>query len=267
MSTANLQLAASLAKSIVLELACPIRIEMNRDGESVFTDRNPVSGYAGQICAHEHLSAFQNAFLALLPYGIFQPLGPKGEHLPLDTFSVSYALRIDWRDVEDHVRAHPPSQPIDLHKLLVGFLGLGVHWNNVPTTRQWFQPRPELVSLIERLAEHGYAARLDSKFRWTDKIAPAMRDVYVWNAEGEDSGDALNALEEKIWNAMPEAAKHRYFIQQFDPLGFAAYFSECWDEEAHVWSASEPRGQKGLSGDGIGTAKRLHARYVKPYRY
>lgn len=78
--------------------------------------------------------------------------------------------------------------------------------------REWFDAPPHYLIAMKWLTRLGYAERNRGTFRWTEKIAPAMRAGYLWNEEGFPFWEAEEAEQqaecELIWATMPDTLKH-----------------------------------------------------------
>jgi hypothetical protein len=122
------------------------------------------------------------------------------------------------------------------------------------------------VPLLKALSRNGYADRVGSHFGWTDKLGPAMRAAYLWTEELGDYGDEQVQTRKLMWNTMPEEAKLCFFLNQFDPLGFANYMDDCWDRKEEHWKELVPRrpGERiSIAGDGIELAREIFAEFVE----
>ena len=65
--------------------------------------------------------------------------------------------------------------PID--EVLAAWLACAAHFNRASTARAPFVPHDDLHEVMQELVRSGYATQENGRFRWTEKIAPAM-DLY-----------------------------------------------------------------------------------------
>lgn len=268
-SDAERKLVAALVHVIAMDLANPVESILTDEGISK-TGRSNANGKVGQRCEHHFQSYLEIAFGALLPFEVFQPLDHDNRPRRLSPSACSYSLRLDLDDVEAHVLNANPTETIGIEQLISACLGLSCgQCGNLPTTRELFEPPREYLPLMQQLARNGYAGKITDQFRWTDKIAPAMRAAFLWDDQLQDFGDQEAHLRETMWNTMPAEAKQRYFFDRFDPLGFAIYKSECWAPEERNWTGAQPTrpvGEIRFKGGGVTIARELYAQFVAPFR-
>ena len=246
-------LVAGLVRAIAMDLAAPVRIETGDGGALVELGRSREDGRAGQICSWAPVTHFEAAVSALEPFGVFEPSGN------------SRRLCVNVAEVDGYVLAHFPTAAVDLHMMIAAFLGLACdQCGTLSSSRNWFAPAEEYLSLMRIFAAHGYAGQLNGRFRWTDKVAAAMFEACRWNEDKEDHDDVARGLYDRMWSSMPASAKLRYFLGEFDPVAAGDYVDRCWDGER--WTSETPERAHAWWERDVATARSLFTRFVTPYR-
>jgi hypothetical protein len=61
------------------------------------------------------------------------------------------------------------------------------------TQREAFVPQQEHAHAIEALERSDSVERQGTSVLWTDKIAPAMREIFAWTADGRSQEEVAEA--------------------------------------------------------------------------
>jgi hypothetical protein len=226
MTNAQHDLAAALVSAIMIDLVAPPTTALDANGEPITGGRSLADWRAGAVYAWFPASPFEGAVWAVDPFGVIQR-NPNGQ--------MDFQLLVSLDQVEAHTRSNMPTRPVDLNRLMEAFLSLAcLQLGSLPSTRQWFTPRAEYISLMEHFAHCGYAGQLNDQFRWTDKIGQAMLEAGQWNPAFENLADLEDLALDRMWNTMPASAKRRYFLDEYNATAAAQFVCQCWDGE--VWT-------------------------------
>jgi hypothetical protein len=257
MTNTQHDLVAALVSAIMIDLVAPPMTALDANGEPITCGRSLAGWKAGAVYAWFPASPFEGAVWAVDPFGVIQ-LNPNGQ--------MDFQLLVSLNEVEAHTRNNMPTRPVDLSRLIEAFLSLScLQLGSLPSTRQWFTPRAEYMSLMQHFAHCGYAGQLNGQFRWTDKIGQAMLEACQWNPAFENLADLEDLALERMWNTMPASAKQRYFFGDFNMAAANQYVSQCWDGEVWICDQFDKPTEEWWKL-GQAEAVRLYERFVAPFK-
>lgn len=155
----------------------------------------------------------------------------------------------DANDMPDLLASAVEDGDSRIPRLLSAFLGVACSFGAsedacLADGREWFVPPEEYALAMQWLARTGYAERKEWSFRWTDKIAPAMRESYLWTDENQ-SIDAIErqSLEDDAmaaWTTMPDTMKQALRSGRTSFMGLVRMLALGWrDGEWHPYRADQ----------------------------
>ena len=202
---------------------------------------------------HPLESSLENAFSTLSKLGIVDSISYD--------YSSYYRLLIELKNIPEHVSNRGKFDDPPLSEMISVFVGVIDHFDVLSTEREPFQPILHRNAL-RLLAETGYAEKLDDRYRWTDKIAAAMRENVVWNEAGESyralhDADIDQAIE-TMWETMPDTIRRRFGA---DPervvlIDLIRAISRCWRDGEWV-NPSENAGRFFMPSETVDIARGL----------
>ena len=173
---------------------------------------------------HIYMSAFETACSVLWRLGVAHAAyGPEpGRNgLPLHTPPFSEGIFPPFfkflapSEIREALAGDPPTSSPSLHEIICAYLGVacdyGVSESQLSSRREPFVPPEEYIREIDALEHSGYVDRHGSAVLWTDRISPAMREIYAWTADGQSQAEVAEvAFATSVAAALdetPEVAK------------------------------------------------------------
>ena len=168
-------LTAAMAQDTVDRFAVPQPPRTALPGEA-----EPLRGVAGTHLRTRYPPfGFIAARELLWRLGVAEALDEHG-NVTMDDAALfrSYRLTVDGNKITALVSGRASSgqfemPPID--EALAAWLACAAYFNLVSTRREPFIPHDDLQEVMQELVRSGYLTKVDGRFRWTEKIAPAMK--------------------------------------------------------------------------------------------
>jgi|GEM_PF-3914106 len=222
----NKRLYAELVQCIAMDLFSPSQKAAGYGDSHQRWDSS--KGMKGEWIWHSFASTFERVFRVLLAFPAFEPVDGEGRPAVANGGLANVRLAVDVKDIAKRVLANFPSQPPPLLDVLTSYIELCTHHGSISSSRNSFCIEVSYTVLFGLLARAGYIGQVDDRFRWTDKIAPAMAAIYLWDAERSFADNYEKTLG-LIWQTMPEKLKQQIFFQgKIDVMSFAVAYSTCW---------------------------------------
>lgn len=194
-------------KALYGELAVQIAIRM---GGVVFDRRPPHYpppkdrfDIKGRVVEHGSVSDFEAGCRMLQRLNVAHPLDT--DETPLDdetAWAHLFRVKFDLPELREHARGALPDSAPTLSEAIKTFLGLTIDYGcEVSACRDPFAVYPDFERAFDLFERCGYVERVDGMVAWTDKVAPVMRELDVWNEDltcREDSSEVA-----RMWQTMP----------------------------------------------------------------
>ncbi len=185
----------------------------------------------GLAISDRHMVAWRIAEDALVDIGVMelQPLGDSGHRYQVFT--------MDAVEMPEYLATRVGEGDPRIETLLAAFLGIACAHseyrdNPLSDERDWFDPPTRYITAMEWLSLGGYADRDSQRFRWTDKIGPAMRANQYWTEDNcsETSIENARTAEEAqlAWASMPQRLKDSLKSNEINALELALVLSRSW---------------------------------------
>jgi hypothetical protein len=105
------------------------------------------------------------------------------------------------------------------------FVNIACYYGGLSDERAPFVPPQPFAEAMRWLARFGYAEALGSRYRWSDRIGPAMQACYLWDARLRSETTLERELgmaeAEAAWRSMPDAIRSRFFSKR--PIAFVEF--------------------------------------------
>ena len=138
-----------------------------------------------RLIGHGFMGVFESACQVLQQVGAVHPV--KGDRSPEDdpdAWTACFRVKYDIQGLRAHVAHSLPDSAPSLSRTIEAFLGLTTELAGQPTVsagRDSFTIERQFEPLFELLCRCGYAERMGERVRWTNKIAPVMRNLLLWD--------------------------------------------------------------------------------------
>ena len=194
-------------------------------------------GARGAAFYHDSMSALEATTEVLTKFGLLEPV-PRAD-MPGETWYCLHALTMDANDVPNFLAGTVPQGDDRLFDLLVAFLQVFCHYDDLSERHLPFLPPEYLLASMSMLVRSGYAERIGNEFRWATLIGPAMRAAYVWDENSvsfaETEQRELDAEATLAWQTIPESIQAAHFSERpLNKLVVAKLLQQCWNGE--VWT-------------------------------
>jgi len=156
----------------------------------------------GDTFWHSGMHAFEVAHEALEAIGVFpfqkRPDGLARSHFVVDAEQMPDFLAM--QDVSDKIS-----------EILEAFVGVACGYGGLPDRGNWFDCPEKWSVAMKYLSLAGYAEQSGSRFRWTEKIKPAMLAANMWDEKvrplDELADTAFEAEVERAWQTMSDTLR------------------------------------------------------------
>ncbi|MET0256994.1 MAG: hypothetical protein ABW179_00280 [Methylobacterium sp.] len=196
------------------ELAAAIACYLTRG------DREAGPGAAGASYYHESEPAFEEATRVLKSFDLVAPV-PRADK-PDERWYCRHALTLDAGAMPGRLASWIATGDDRLPAVLSAFLTLACGHDGLSAERTPFTPPMAYEAAMRALVRAGYAQGVGSAFRWTDRIAPAMRRIEAWDADGRSLASLREedrlAQADAAWRSMPETIRRAHFAKRPVPL-------------------------------------------------
>lgn len=204
--------------------------QLARDLAKIVAERLPDEpGEKGRGVKFTDMGAYSAAERVLVAIGVMaEPSVESGGRIRRPVFTM------DADDMPAFLAARIQVGDARVEQLLVSFLEVACHHHGLETHRDRFSPPHILQESIRFLMLSGYVAQAATEYRWTDKIAPAMRAAYFWDDENE--GLVTKWLQEEadecklVWESMPDTWRHKVKSGELGVLALAVVLARSWED-------------------------------------
>ena len=156
----------------------------------------------GDTFWHSGMSTFERAHAALEAIGVF-PFQKNSDDRPGNAFIV------DAEQMPDFLATQDVNERIS--EILEAFVGVACEYGGLPDRGNWFDCPEKWAVAMKYLSLAGYAEQNGSRFRWTEKIKPAMLAAYIWDENvrplDELADTEFEAEAERAWQTMPDTLR------------------------------------------------------------
>ena len=177
-------------------------------------------------------SAFEMATRSLCAFELAEAsLPPKASELQVG----HYRLTVDADAMPEFLNTRVEPDDWRVPDLLASFVCTCCVHDFLSDDRSWFVPKSGHEAALESLAYLGHAQKVDSRYRWTDRLGPIMQANGLWNSRLQSLAalerDAITCEAELAWRTMPESIRRRYFTSRpIDMLAFTRLVALSWRE-------------------------------------
>jgi hypothetical protein len=164
--------------------------------------------------------------------------------------STQQAFVVDAVDMPDFLGASVEQADPRIPELLEAFLRVACGYGGLSDGLDWFTSPPNWAIAMKHLAGSGYAVCDGSRFRWTERVIPAMRSAGLWNEAGQ-SLEQLAAAEAEseadlAWRTMPDTLRESIQSSRIGFIELVKVLALSWKDGA--WHEFKRDGYFGLSG-------------------
>ncbi len=201
-------------------------------------DENVEAGRKGAVFFHMFDSSLEDATNVLIDLGLLAPEKRSDTYTPNVLTMDADAMPAF---VGGTIRAGDPR----IENTVAAFVNVACYFAGLSDERTPFTPPAALAESMRALSRFGYAERLGGQYRWTDKIGPAMRESYLWDAELRSQTTlerGVGASEaEAAWRTMPETIRQRFFSNRpIEFMEFLKVLAQHW--RGGKWHATSREG-------------------------
>lgn len=180
----------------------------------------------GDTFWHGAQSDFEVAHDALEAVGVFLPRSDAGG-------GATNVFVVDAADMPDLLAAG--ETPDDAAaRLREAFVRVACGYGGLSDALDWFVSPPHWRMAMNHLAREGYALRDGDRFRWTERIGPAMRSAYLWNEAGQSLGTLAQADFERdvelAWRTMPDTLREAIRSSRIGFIELVKVLALSWKE-------------------------------------
>lgn len=177
------------------------------------SDEDAGSGGEGASFYHESEPAFEAATRVLIGFGLAAPV--RRADKPDETWYCRHALTMDSAAMPGVLASTVADGDERLPALLASFLAIVCMHDGLSSEHAPFSPAPSYAAAMRTLARAGYAQKVGSAFRWTERVAPAMREIQAWDQDGRSLVTLAErerlAQADAAWRSMPETIRKAHF--------------------------------------------------------
>jgi len=133
------------------------------------------------------------------------------------------------------------------------------------------KPFHEVFSLLDAC---GYVSKIENKYTWTEKVAKAFKQEYIWHEDSYADQLAAEQLVQKqrlekfqlMYEQMPETWKVKIFnTEGFDPVSMNFIIRACWNNEKKTWTTADLNDPKTASTMSLNEAREFLEIYTNIY--
>lgn len=218
-----------------------------------------------RIIEHGSASHFENACSVLHRAGVLSPLEsdetPKADQ---DAWAAWFRIRFDVPQLREHLRLNLPASAPSLYLVLEAFLGIMTDYRcEISAGREAFRVHEGFETLFALLHRCGYADHLGDEVKWTNKVLPQMRALYLWDEDGVPVDEYQGAEIEEMWRTLPATIRKEIFSKwPVDVVSLSAVIKRLWDGSRwHSTASSAEASGRSARGDAVSKARRLVMKY------
>lgn len=229
-------------------------------------DKDAGCGKAGAMFYHLGDSTLEAATVALVALGVLVPV-PHADR-PEERWLCNHRLTMDADAMPDFLARTLEPGDGRIERTVAVFVSIACVYYGLSDRRDVFDVPDAYRREMDALIRLGYATAEGFRVRWTDKVAPAMCEAYLWDGNFQSRAAAeeeeRQAEAEAAWRTMPEPIRDRFFRRQPEPfMEFVKLLCRCWDGETRTWHSPHDgpivlSGEKRLAETIIGIAQDRH---------
>jgi hypothetical protein len=150
----------------------------------------------GYVC-HSFTSHFEHGCHVLWQLGVAYGADNVRDRIPYDEDSFPACFKfLSPDEIRSTLSGAPPTPAPTLFRVLTCYLPVACDYGGgdiLSCRREPFNPPEVFAREISALKKLGYIDRLGTAVVWTEKIAPAMIERYLWEADGQSAASVIEA--------------------------------------------------------------------------
>jgi len=190
----------------------------------------------GDTFWHSAMTTFERAHAALEAIGVFPyQRSPDGR--------TRNAFIVDAEQMPDFLAAQDVSNSVS--EILEAFLGVACEYGGLPDRGNWFDCPEKWRVAMKYLSLAGYAEQSGSRFRWTEKVKPAMLAAQLWDENvhplDELTDTKFEAEVERAWQTMPDTLRQAIRSSNISFIDLVKVLALSWkDGRWYDFNRDEP---------------------------
>lgn len=190
----------------------------------------------GDTFWHSSMHDFEITHEALEAIGVF-PAEKRADGRTRNAFIV------DAEQMPDFLATHDVSDRVS--DMLEAFVGVACGYGGLPDRGNWSACPEKWGVAMKYLSLAGYAEQSGSRFRWTEKIKPAMVAAHLWDEKGhalDELGETkLQAEVEWAWQTMPDTLREAIRSSSISFIELVKVLALSWkDGRWHEFNRDQP---------------------------
>jgi hypothetical protein len=166
----------------------------------------------GYVC-HGFTSHFEHGCHVLWQLGVAYGADEARDRIPYNDASWPAFFRFSSpNEIRSILPDAPPTPAPTVFRVLTCYLPLACDYGGgdiLPCRREPFHPPEVFAKEISALKKLGYIDRLGPAVVWTDKIAPAMIEKYLWQDDGQSAESVMEAnIRDAVETALNSTPEH-----------------------------------------------------------